>query len=257
MNPSAACWLQWVRQARHLALDQWVVISLPCIIVINVHPADDCPVVTSDTIWDLETLGWGPVEEPGSMATQKLLTLMMAASLKCPHTSTSFLSVTKSNACNECGALSPRSYVLSVCLLGLVNPLHLPQLECCIVFPSYRMLYVSKCSEIQNLIFLQSSGSLLHLTPPRPTKSIWPWLIIVTKAVQENMHVRTVRQIRSQQGGGWGCGALTPVSSPQTIGRLHRGSFWKQACGPDCGWWLTATTHRTKTDIQGKIEALD
>lgn len=53
-----------------LKLDQWDVISLPCIIVINVHPVDDCPVVTSDTIWDLETLGRMPVEEPGSVATQ-------------------------------------------------------------------------------------------------------------------------------------------------------------------------------------------
>ncbi len=132
------------------------------------------------------------------------------------HTSTSFLSVTKSNACNECGALSPRSYVLSVCLLGLVNPLPLLQLGCCVAFPSGRMPYVSKCTEIQNLIFLHSVR-LLHLTPPRPTKSIWPWLIIVTKAVQENMHVLTVRQIRSQRGGGG-----TPRADP----RLFSSDGW-------------------------------
>lgn len=52
------------------------------------------------------------------------------------HTRLHFLPVTKSNACNECSALSLCSYVLSVCLLRLVNPLPTLQLACCLVFPS-------------------------------------------------------------------------------------------------------------------------
>lgn len=129
---------------------------------------------------------------------------MMAASLKQTHTHTlQLLSCQSQNLMHvtSAWALSPRSNVLSVCLLGLDNPLPLLQLACCVAFPSGRVPYVSKCTEVQNLIFLHSL-CLLHLTPPRPTKSTWPRLIIVTKAVQENMHILTVRQIRSQQGGG-------------------------------------------------------
>ena len=48
-------------------------------------------------------------------------------------------------------------------------------------------------------------------------------LIIVTKAVQENMHILTVRQIRSQRWGGWGMPSADPRPSIllRQIGRLH------------------------------------
>lgn len=181
----------------------------------------------------------------------------MAASLKCTltrthtHTSTSFLSVTKSNACNESSALSACSYVLSVCLLRLVNSLALTQLTCCIAFPSGHMPFVCVRTQIQNLIFLLCPTSRFQHPPLRPTKSIWPRLIIVTKAVQRNMHILTVRQIRSQQGGMPHAAPPSPLL--RQLVAYTEGAFDNKLVELNCGWCLTAAAFRMWKAIQGKI----
>lgn len=161
---------------------------------------------------------------------------MKAAPLKCTRTKkkkqttknpTHTLSVTKTNAFNECSTLSPCSYVLSVCLLWLVNPLPLVQLACSIAFPSGHMPFVCVRAERQkpplpivlhfSLSSRTSSTNKVDLTTADYCNEGSP---------REYAHSHCTSDSITARGGSL---ALTHVSSPQTTGCLHRGSFWEQA----------------------------
>lgn len=156
---------------------------------------------------------------------------MKAAPLKCAHNKKKKPNKKPHTPCQSrkrmhvtSAALFPRAAMFCLCVFSdLVNPLPLVQLACSIAFPSGHMPFVCVRAERQK----PPLPIVLHFALSSRTSSTNKVDLTMADycnegSPREYAHSHCTSDSITARGGSL---ALTHVSSPQTTGCLHRGSF--------------------------------